>query len=319
MNINFQLSKIMNRFETHYKLGDMTKSKYLMIKRESSSPLGLFAYYISNLSWIEYALRFNMTPVIDMQNFPTAFHQNGEVKKINTWEYFFKQPLGISVEEALDSGKARYVWRDVPEFHPNESLDFLLDEDLAKYYRKIANRYVRFQDNVLEQLNNERETILGIKGKHRIVGVLARGTDYVTLKPYAHPVQPNVNQLIEKINKYREKYDCDKVYVATEDAQILDRFKSVYGEDLLYTNQKRIYDTKEYLNYNAEFTERSPFERGIEHLKSIYLLAGCNGMIAGRTSGTVGALLMADHYEFLYVFSLGRYGIEEAILNNQIV
>lgn len=319
MNISFRLSKNINRFERHYKLGDTTKSKYLMIKRESSSPLGLFAYYISNLSWIEYALRFNMTPVIDMQNFPTAFHQNGEVKKVNTWEYFFKQPSGISVEEALRSGKARYVWRDVPEFHPNESLDFLLDEELVDYYRKIADQYIRFQDNVSEQLENERKTILGNKGEHRIVGVLARGTDYVTLKPYAHPIQPNVDQLIEKVNDYRKKYDCRKIYVATEDAKILDRLKNVYGEDLLYTNQKRIYDTKEYLNFNAEFTERSPFERGMEHLKSIYLLAKCNGMIAGRTSGTVGALLMADHYEFQYVFSLGRYGIEEPILTNQIV
>lgn len=319
MNISYQISKKIDRIEKHYKTGDLTKSKYLIIKRESSSPLGLFAYYITNLSWIEYALRSNRIPVIDMQNYSNAFHREGERKKVNTWEYFFKQPCGISVKEALDSGKARYVWRDVPEFHPNESLDFLLNEKLVAYYREVATRYIPFQDAVFERLENARKEILGEDKRQRVLGVLARGTDYVSLKPYGHPVQPTTEQVIEKIDYYRKKYDCQKIYVASEDAKIMNCFKEKYGKDLIFTNQKRIYETKEFLNDNVEFMRREPFKRGMEYLESIYLLSKCNGMIAGRTSGTVGALLMSDHYEFRYIFPLGRYGIEELILADRIL
>lgn len=45
------------------------------------------------------------------------------------------------------------------------------------------------------------------------------------------------------------------------------------------------------LNENREFTNRDP----------------------KRTSGTVSACIMSDHYEFKYIFSLGRYVLEDTM------
>lgn len=70
MNISYKVSKYLYRFERHFQKENLGKSKYLIIKREENgSPLGLFAYYITNIAWIEYALRSELIPVIDMQNF----------------------------------------------------------------------------------------------------------------------------------------------------------------------------------------------------------------------------------------------------------
>lgn len=318
MNVNCFVSEKLYRFERHYHKENLSKSKYLVIKRDSgSSPLGLFAYFITNVAWIEYALRKNYIPVIDMQNFKNVYHRDGEVGKVNTYEYFFKQPAGVSVEEAFASKEARYVWQNIPDFHPNESLDFFLNQEIVDYYRAIVQKYVPFQDEVKEKLEQARKEILGEAG--RVVGVLARGTDYTTLKPYYHPVQPDLPELIEKIDSYRTKYDCQKIFVATEDETILQGLQKEYGEDLLYYNQKRVQSTDTFLNYNKEFVGDDPSKNGLDYLTSIYLLSKCNGLLAGRTSGTVGAMLLAKEYEFFHIFSKGRYGVEEEILSHRIL
>lgn len=320
MNINCFVSEKLYRFERHYQKENLGKSKYLLIKREcGGSPLGLFAYFITNVAWIEYALRKNYIPVIDMQNFQNVYHKEGEVGKVNTYEYFFKQPAGISVEEALSSKKSRYVWKNIPDFHPNESLDFFVNKEIVDYYRAIVKKYVVFQDDVKEILEKARVEILGEDGKQRVLGVLARGTDYTDLKPYFHPVQPTVEEFMEKIDSYKVKYNCQKIYVATEDEKILQKLKQKYGEDLLYSNQKRVQETNTFLNYNKEFVGEEPYRNGLDYLTSIYLLSKCNGLIAGRTSGTVGTMLLAEDYEFWYIFSKGRYGVEEGILNQRVL
>lgn len=321
MNINQKSSRFVHKLETHFHKNNITNSEYLLIKREcKNAPLGLFAYYITNLAWIEYALRNGYIPVIDMKNYANTFHKENEVGKINTYEYFFEQPCNISVDEALKSGKARYIWKDIPDFHPNESLDFLYNEDIVNYYHRLAKKYVRFSPKTQKYLEEVRNNVFRkCSSNEKILGILARGTDYTTLKPYYHPIQPDVNSIIEKVNEYKEKYNCQKIYVATEDAGILEQLIKVYGNDLLYTNQKRITATDTFLNFNKEFTARTPEQRGLDNLASIYCLSLCNGIIAGRTSGTVGAVLLAEQYEFKYIFSIGRYGVDDTIIEKELV
>lgn len=319
MNINCKASAFIRKIEEHYQKDNLFNSQYLIIKRDcENSGLGLFAYYVTMLARIEYALRHQMIPVIDMKNYANTFHKKNEVGKVNTWELFFEQPCNVSLEEALKSGKARYVWDDIPAYHPNDSLDFLYNDDIVSYYHAVAEKYIRFQPDVLEVLQRKEKEILGAPDKRgRVLGVLARGTDYTGLKPYYNPIQPELEQLIRVIDEYCTRYSCERIFVATEDAEILEKLIRVYGSRLLYTDQKRVSKVTTYLYENQEFTDREPFERGIEYLTSIYLLSQCNGLIAGRTSGTVGTCIMADHYEFRYIFSLGRYGIEDEMLRHK--
>lgn len=319
MNIDCKASAFLNKIEKHFQKHNLLNSKYLIIKREcENSGLGLFAYYVTMLARIEYALRHQMIPVIDMKNYANTFHRENEVGEINTWELFFEQPCNISLEEALKSGKARYVWNDIPSYHPNDSLDFLYNTEIVAYYHSVAEKYVRFQPAVMEKLKKAEREILGedeFDKRERILGVLARGTDYTGLRPYFNPIQPSLEQIIAKIDEYCKKYSCKKIYVATEDAGILEKLTECYGNRLLHTDQKRIGKITTYLYENQEFTNRDPLERGIEYLTSIYLLSRCNGLVAGRTTGTVGACIMADNYEFKYIFSLGRYGVEDEMIH----
>ena len=229
----------------------------------------------------------------------------------------FLNNRGVGVNEALKAGNARYIWKEIPDYQPNESLDFLYNKQIVDYFRDISKKYMVMQPDVKRDLEKAEKELWEKNSGKRICGVLARGTDYTTLQPYFHPVQPTVDQLCGKIDEYRRRFDCEKIYVATEDQKILETLKRKYNSDLLYSDQKRIAHTDKYLNDTPEFVNRSGRIRGIEYLKSIYLLSKCNGLVAGRTSGTVGAVLMSKGYEFQYVFSLGRYGVEDVLINKK--
>ena len=87
MNINYSVSRRLHKLERKINKGNLTQSKYLIIRRKTNHPgLGLFAYYITMLAWIDYALRNDMIPVIDMQNNPNMY-----LKKVyNERIYIFK-------------------------------------------------------------------------------------------------------------------------------------------------------------------------------------------------------------------------------------
>lgn len=318
MNISFSVSKKLHKIEAKIGKNNFFQSKYLIIRRKTNHPgLGLFAYYITMLAWIDYALRNDMIPVIDMQNYENQYHEAGQVGKVNTWELFFEQPCGISVEEALSSGKARYVWSDIPEYHPNDSLDFLYNKEMVAYYHTVAQKYIRYQSDVWEYLQQQKEELFGGMERRNIMGILARGTDYTGRKPYYNPIQPDISEMIPIIDTYLEQYLCNKIFVATEDAELLDKLNQRYGTQLLYTNQKRVTGVTTELCDDKQFMSVSAKMRGMQYLASIYLLSKCRGLVAGRTAGTVGAIIQAEHFEFTHVITKGRYGIEDVILEKQ--
>lgn len=313
MVINKKYSMYLKKIEKRTGKENILNNKYLIITRDGKKPpLGFFAFYITHLGWIDYALQHDMIPVVDMQYKWNVFLKEEEVGKVNSYEYYFKQPCGVSVDEALKDGNARYVWSNIPPYHPNDSLDYLYNPEIVQYYSKLAKKYMPFTDTVERELKEIEGALF--PENSRILGVLARGTDYTTLKPFYHPVQPTMDMIITQIKKYRKEYDCDKIYVATEDQNHLNALKKEFGDDLIYMDQPRLGETTTYLNDDKEFTKRTPYQLGLDNLKSIYLLSRCKGLIAGRTSGTVGASILADQYEFMHIFSIGRYGVEDKIM-----
>ncbi|MBE5894457.1 MAG: hypothetical protein E7285_02180 [Lachnospiraceae bacterium] len=316
MVIKKEYSRYLKKIENKIKKENLLHSKYLMIGIPGINPsLGFFALYINQLGWIDYALQNKLIPVVDMQNYRNVFQKEEEHGIVNSYEMYFYQPCGVSVNQALKEKNIRYIWSNVPPYCPNDSLDFLYNKELVSYYAKLAEKYMPFKEEVKQILEDEKKRLF--PKNCRTLGVLARGTDYTMLKPYYHPVQPTMEMIIEKVNKYKKDYACDKVYVATEDQNNLDALKNEFGDDLLYIDQPRLKSVSTYLNLDEEFTKREPYQIGLDNLKSIYLLSKCNGLIAGRTSGTVGAMVLSKGYEFAHIFSLGRYGKEGTIIEEE--
>lgn len=107
-----------------------------------------------------------------------------------------------------------------------------------------------------------------------------------------------------------EEWQCNKIFLATEDKNIVHAFKNVFG-DLCVTLDREYVDYEQGKHISLMHIDRPDdhFLQGKDYLTQMVLLTMCNSFVAARTSGTVGVMLMTDKFEHTYFFNLGRYGV----------
>ena len=293
--------------EHHFSYGKQNPDKTFYVIRIDFPMAGLFAIVKSVLSHILYAVDKGYIPVVDMQNAPNQFQKeiNG-----NPWEFFFKQPLSYKLADIAES---RHIVISCNRQIPNErykiTLDLLSPEnhsDLNKY-ASLYKQYIVYSDETIKYLSSCYHSIIG--DKKNILGVLCRGTDYLYKKPAGHPIQPDPQLVMDKIEQLGKEYTIDYIYLATEDENILNVFKENFKDRLLYINQKRFGRVeKDYLCDNS-FMDKERLMMNLDYLASLYILSKCNYFIGGRTSGSIGACLMSPNYQYTYFWNLGNFPI----------
>lgn len=276
--------------------------KFYIIRRRDSN-VGLFSYYITFLGAIRKAVDAGYIPVIDMMSYQNTYLAKEQVGKENAWESFFEQPCGYDLSDArfhqkfIDSGNVDYPYPPIS-----------LKPGSQKYqeWKVFADRYIRIAPQVECAIEEAYQQIVP-QGK-RALGVLCRGTDYVKLRPHRHPVQPTAEMMIQKVKECLQEWDCEYIYLATEDSEICEKFKREFGHKLLYRAQDKIdYNKNTYLSQYLPSDTAGKIKKGQDYLISIGVLTKCNALIAGRTSGTIGALLLPNRFEKIYLWDLGVY------------
>lgn len=98
--------------------------------------------------------------------------------------------------------------------------------------------------------------------------------------------------------------------MATEDKNIVRDFKNIF-KDLCVTLDREYVDYKpgEAISLVRIDRENDYFLQGKDYLTQMVLLSTCNSFIAARCSGSDVALMMADHFENMHIFNLGRYNV----------
>lgn len=278
--------------------------EYAVIKRYGEH-LGLFSYVITNLGNIDKALKKGRIPIIDMQSYKNPYLEEEEVGIKNAWEFFFEQPCNKKLEDI--KGEKQIEITSVTRNRPNDSMRFFLNKKVNAYWKERAKKYLRLNKTMQIEIEHQEKKIF--KGhKEKILGVLCRGTDYVSLKPFRHPVQPTPEEVIEKAKEVMKEQKCKKIFLATEDESILKKFQKEFGDNLLFLDQKRFQDTKEHYLAEINFNRNhDAYLKGIEYLSTIVLLSKCDSFIGGRCSGTIGVTLFADHFDYTYFWDKGRY------------
>lgn len=282
------------------------------IIRRADPTVGLFSYFITILGALAYADEKGYTPVVDMKNYMNAYLYPSELGRVNSWEYFFEQPGGVSLEEALSCRK--YITgRDSIRFPcpgwPAENIRELFANTGGKldYWRGICRKYISLSQEVLALLEKETQKFSG----KRVLGVSLRGTDYIALRPHGHPVQPTAEQAIAKAQEVMTAGNYDAIYLAVEDAGYIKVFRDAFGEKLVLSDRNAIdfdYNAgKLIMHYWTDRRENDKYLTGLEYLVSMLMLIKCNGLITSMTSGAAGVMCLSEGFEYLHVFDLGVY------------
>ncbi len=288
------------------RLGRENKDKIFYVIRRRDWYCGLFSLFLTNLQWIDNALKAGYIPVVDMQNDFNIYLSEDKLGKENAWEYYFRQPMGYSLQDIQKSRNVIIGSGAVPPMFPYLDVDFLYGRTgELEYWRKITRKYMKLSKDAEQKVESEYNRLLAKEDK--ILGVICRGTDYANGKPKNHPIQPTPKQAVEKAEEIFRDQKCTKVFLATEDKAFYEIFQERFGDKLIVNKTN-------YTQYQGGSIGREKYERGeggyqagMEYLITIMLITKCNCLCAGCVSGTVAALLLTEGYEYTYLFDLGIY------------
>ena len=174
--------------EHYIKRGDPSKPTYYIIRR-SDSAVGLFSNFTVFAGHIRYALSKGWLPVVDMQNYTNAYLAPEKLGKENSWEYYFEQPLRIGLEQACAGENVILCKGDYPidVSYPNNTV-FKDNDYLTEWRMLLKLGLLRIKPAIMTDIMEVRKKLFA--PNDRVLGVLLRGTDYVTRRPHNHPIPP---------------------------------------------------------------------------------------------------------------------------------
>ena len=295
--------------EHYIKRGDPTKPTYYIIRRKQKYE-GLFFRFNLIAGHIKHALIRGWLPVVDMQNYPNPSLSPEKFGKENAWEYYFEQPLRIGLEQAYNGDNIILSIGNNKFQRPNTSMDYFENKNniLTEWRMLVKLGLLKVKPALLQDIVAVRKKLFA--PNDRVLGVHLRGTDYVAKRPHGHAIPPPTefaaSIVVEKLLKWR----CNKIFLATEDKNIVQLFKQVF-RDLCVTLDREYVDYKpeEWISVQRIDRPNDYFLRGKEYLTDMILLSMCNSLVAARCGGSYATVMMAENFEHTYFFNLGRYGL----------
>lgn len=167
-----------------------------------------------------------------------------------------------------------------------------------------------------EEMDEYYDAVLGSK---KTLGILIRGTDYIATGLAGSRKMASVEQMVPKIHQWMEEYGYEKLFLATEDADILAKMRAEFGRKMVALAQKRITvshlkdgqiisdyekeNNKEDYHYRLEDTT-------INYFYALYILSRCDAFLcSGQCNGWDNVLSLNDgKFERSYKFSVGITG-----------
>lgn len=296
--------------ERKVSFGKENPDKIIYIIRRFPGEAGLFSYILTIIARIDKAIENGWIPVVDMQNYFNSYITEEELGKVNAWEYYFEQPAGVSLEEAYHSKNVILSDCDLMSNRPRVTKEFVNNKNgVLDKWRDVTKQYLIFNSTTRKYIEKQYKKLVVDKSE-RMLGIIVRGTDYTTLKPKGHAIQPDIDVVIEKAKEVMQEYNCNKIFLATEDKHNYDAIIQAFGEEKVLCNQKQ------WVNYNGGLIntyydntkrERDRYWSGLEYLTTIYILSRCNCIIGGTPGGAGGAMILSEDYEYIYFWFLGCY------------
>ena len=284
--------------------------KYAILSRINCEACGLFSYYIVHLGCIITNLNEGYIPIIDVGSFQNVFIGNRDnfPYNYNPWEELFNQPCGYTLKEIKDNNKSNveYIECECNDNMPSEK-EVYSNKTLLKYYRDMAKKYMSVKKEIIDEGNIIWDQLFN--NSKNVLGILARGTDYVTIKPDSHSIPPTAETTINdaKIMDRENKYDY--IFLATEDNIIREKFIKAFKDKLKYLLPNKVidydYQEENYLTYHEDVYGNMQFQK--TYLLSMFLLSKCIDVISARTSGAAGAFILSEGFRKHKVYYIGEY------------
>lgn len=290
--------------------GKKNPDKLFYVIRDPKGEHGLFALYNFVMFHLKIAEKRKAVPIVDVQYYPLeGLIEDHKIGRENAWEYFFEQVSPYSLDEVYQSQNVIMA-----AGIDSASLSMVYDEEALQKERILSAKYIRIRPEILSVCESQFHE-LGLESQ-KVLGVICRGTDFVSAKPQGHSIVPTAQETIRVIEeKSREWGGFDAIYLATEDKNIYEVMADHYGRKLISYQKIRLDQTDgSYLCSQIEKialqNRQKSFKKELmtEYLISIWLLSKCDALVAPVIGSTLGVLCIGEGFEHCHLIQLGNYG-----------
>ena len=314
---NIVMKRLLDGAYRECSFGDKNPDKIYMILERHMIYEGILSNVRRFLMGIDYADRNGYIPVIDQVYYPAFEYQNYESVGIdNPWEYFYKQPGDVELQEVVQGCKTvRYYNMDdsVNVKYLSESIS--LSGGVIRrldHWHMLAEKYIHLTDEMNQLVESEYKKLFP-KGA-KVLGVKVReGMMYnIEKKCNRGPIayQPNLETMIADIKTYISHWNCEYVYLMCETEDVRERFVREFGDRLLCAERERVRyanlmsstQIRYNLLHNAEFDKR---KSAIDYLIEVYLLTKCSSLISGACGASEMACVIRGGYEHMILYDKG--------------
>ena len=285
-------------------------NKFIIIKY-NCRVCGLFTIYVNFLNCINTFINKGYIPIIDLNAYPNIFNKfNSSNINKNPWEEYFHQPLGFSLEQVKANSK-NIIYLEYNNYNKTICKSygianyFFKNKVTLEYWHNIALKYIPIKTIIFNESIKIFKKLF--KNNKNILGILLRGTDYISRKPKGHSIQPTPELVINDVIEMDKKNNYNYFFITTEDEIILNKFIKKFGKKLKYNYQNFIYNYKEknYICYNENILGNINFQK--TYLINIIILSNCIDIITSQTNGFYGAMILSNGFRHSKIYDLGRY------------
>lgn len=295
--------------------GKLNPDKTFYIIRDEGNNAGLFSVFKYVFIHYQYAVSKGFIPIVDFKNYYIGMIQDESRRGLdNAWDYYYKQTY--SLEEVYNSKNVILCkMGDIPK-------GYMSDYELPIETKLLYSRYMFYIEhfkysNELEKLINNFYTEL-FSSKGRILGVFyrrsfIRGELIESTIHKNHPKQPRLSQIENDMKKYCDEWNCDKIFLSTDDSETRKYFLSIYGERCIcverplatfYKNEQTVSNT---VILSKEYKDMSIKDKTMMYAAETVLLSMCNCLLASKAGGSHAAYLMnGGKYEHVKIYDEGK-------------
>lgn len=161
--------------------------------------------------------------------------------------------------------------------------DIFMNSDKRDRVKNLIDKYIHLKDNIKEKI--EYFVKNNFRPENKILGVHIRRTDHTS-----HGKFVDISVYIDKINESK----CEKIYLMTDDENILTYMKSIFSGRIIYYPDV-IRSTNNNAIHNQNFDKYKICE---DVIKEVYTLSKCDELIITSSNVSMYAICNNNNIKF---------------------
>ena len=281
------------------KKDDLYTGKPVCIIQAGTKNDGFFACVRWALDGIYFCDQLGLIPVVRFSK-DSIYKDNIFPDDINVFNYYFSEVSDINYIEIDKYPKVIYHPRNtLMAENMTGGIVYNVTPEYIETMAHVMEKYLHFNENVTDSIERHIDKI-GIDDS--VLGIHIRGTDY--RKKYRnHPVFIPSEDYYHEIDMLLEKKFFSKIYLATDDLNILQEFLERYGnEQIIYSKDTKRSSGEEGVHTSKIQNGKTPYYIGLEVIQDMCALSMCGGIISGLSQVAMIARIYAASRNHKYVY-----------------